>query len=170
MVNTREKKRKEEKKLARAASSALSNSGSKAKQKPKPKDVDNVPMPNPAASRPQPRPAYKGTKSIVGKDTVNPHAGTEDAVAALLSLNGHEIQVGEHISAWGSGGSDEDSARKKRKWDGEEDAEESGEEIDDAGDEDEKDSSLDMSDDDEGEKIITYHTYDVANVITPGQK
>ena len=42
MANTREKKRKEEKKLARAASSALSNSGSKAKQKQKQKDVDDV--------------------------------------------------------------------------------------------------------------------------------
>ena len=111
--------------------------------------MDDVPVANPNASRPRPRPAYKGAKCRVERDTVNPPASTEDAVVALLSLNGREIQAPEHMDAQGSFGSDnEDTAGIKRKWDGEEDTE------DDAADEDEKDSRSDTSDEDEGEYLI----------------
>jgi protein gp37 len=109
---------------------------------------------------------YKSTKSTVGKDTVNPLAGTEDAVVTFLCLNGYEIQLPEQIDACGSGGFDKYTVRKKKKWNGKKDTKKSGGENNDAGDVVEKDNSLDMNDENEGENIMTYHTYDVADVIT----
>jgi len=91
--------------------------------------VDDVPA---SVPRPQPRPTYKdGEKSIAETDNVDPPAGsTEDAVTALLSLNGNAIPEAPDsnmdATAQSLCGSDnEDTVGKKRKRDCEEDPEES---------------------------------------------